>query len=212
MTLRYYRNFLSIQWLFHSLTVTAALAPLLLMSGCSERSDYYGGEYELVAGLQPDSYERVIVEEILNLSCKPCYEMFTHGSKQLKERFGDRVEIVLIPVVFTKQTQHPVRLFIIASESGKGEAVVGELYRRYFDQSQDIFDEDIVLEVAEQFGLKSSYEKNKNADWVEAIYQSNRSKAIRYQITETPTLIVQHQLKSVGGLENAALLIDSLLL
>ncbi len=104
-----------------------------------------------------------------------------------------------------------MRLSIIASKSNQGRVVIQEIFRQNFEDHRDVFDEGVVIEIADKFGLKDKYLAEKHSEWVEGIYQSNRSRAIRYQITETPSFIIEQQLKVRGELENIKKLIDDLL-
>lgn len=175
----------------------AATVLALVLSGCgeSERPRYYSADYELVPSLDKNKQKKLTIEEIVSFDCEHCYKFIVNVNPKLKAEYGDRLNIVPLPLVFNKQTQFPVRLFIVGQKEGKGNDIVELLLKKRFEGNEDIFDENVVLDVANHFGLKEKYQAEKNANWVEEIYQENRSRGMKYGISQTPTLIVEGQLK-----------------
>lgn len=183
-----------------------------LLTGCGNGNDQYNGEYELVAGLDKHAYDQVVIEEILNFNCKPCFKFFTNGNTELSKTYGDKVKLVPIPVRFGDQTEYPIRLVIIANKYGKGKAAIQAIFEHNFQQQKDVFDETIVIEIAQKLGLKNQYESEKSSAWVNEKYEFNRAKAIRYRISSTPSFIIEQQLKlSSSKIENIESLVDELL-
>jgi predicted DsbA family dithiol-disulfide isomerase len=180
--------------------------------GCGPTKHTYNGEYELVSGVAKNSYDQVVIEEVLNFNCEECYKFFVLGNEKIKERYGNKVKLVPLPVTFGKQTEYPIRLFIIAEKTGLSNDVIKELFIQSIQNDRDVFDEKVVLEVANKFKIKEQYLADKNAEWVNKIYLKNDYKAIRYQISRTPALIIEQQIKASGSdLENIYSLVDDLL-
>jgi predicted DsbA family dithiol-disulfide isomerase len=192
----------------------AATVLVTTLSGCgeSERLRYYSGDYELVHLIQKKQQEKVSVEEIISLDCEHCYKFVVNVNHELLKQYGERLEIQPIPLVFNKQTQFPVRLFIVSQKSGKEKDVLEYMLKKRFVENKNIFDENVVLDIASNFGLKEQYQADKDSEWVEKIYQDNRSKGMQYGISQTPTLIIEKQIKVTNiNVDNVKGIIDDLL-
>lgn len=185
-----------------------------VLSSCGANDDtYYSGDYELIPSAAKASLKSVTLEEILNFDCEPCYNFYTNGRNALQEKYGEQLHVVSVPVVFSQQTQFPVRMFIIAQKHGLGNKAISSIYHHRFQMKEDVFDEAVVLNIADSMGLKQEYLKHKDAEWVNEVYESNRAKAKRYQIRSTPTLVIEGQIKLVSNeMTNIQALINDLLI
>ena len=83
----------------------------------------------------------------------------------------------------------------MARKLGKGDQIKDELFKARFTHGVDVFDKGIVNYLARSLGLSESYQKEKNASWVNQLLAEGELKAQQYGLTGTPTVVLQYILK-----------------
>jgi len=59
---------------------------------------------------------------------------------QLLKKYGDKVEIIYIPINFRGQSTKSVEAYLIAEEMGKGDEMLNALFDANFDKGMDILE------------------------------------------------------------------------
>lgn len=168
------------------------------------------GKYSLVSGLQQNSKERIILEEFINFSCPHCYS--THGRmKALQTKYGKQLIIISRPVVKRGSDESVLRLFHIARKLNKEPIAIETFYSANFERNLDLYDPEVVINLAEELGLKNEYLKMRNSEWVSYDINADFLLASSYQIEGTPSWVIEQQLKVKTNFNNLEVVINSLL-
>ncbi|WP_457556101.1 DsbA family protein [Candidatus Pyrohabitans sp.] len=153
-------------------------------------------EQQLVMGLYPvlplpaDSEPgRVKIVEFLSFYCDNCYR-FNPIKHQLKSRYGDALELELVPIVWGEQSIKTVEAYIIAERMGLGTEMADAMFRARFEEGRDIGDIEVLVSLARELGLGEEFEKQLRSGAAQAEAQENIRRAVSYGVEETPTLIV----------------------
>jgi len=155
------------------------------------------GNYVLLPGKTAPalhSLDVVVLEEFLNFSCPHCND-FRETAKPLFAKYGKRVKLVLIPILFRGQTDDALRLFYIAQSHGKEEQIEDALFDARFRYGADNFDPQVVNYLARTNGLQDAYTKDAPAEWVGRRVADGHAKANADGVEATPTLVVQESLR-----------------
>ncbi len=188
-----------------------SLLLVLTLTACSPSYELYSGEYELVHSYDKNSLDSVEIEEVINFSCGPCYRMFKNTLPELKSKYGDKLQMKLLPVVFTEQPDYANRLYAIANSLGKENEASSEIFRFKYELEQDIFDRNVVLKIAESLKISDEYIESEKAKWVEDILTSNQFKLKLYSVRGTPAVIINKRVKiEASSIENITAVLDSL--
>jgi len=190
-----------------------ALAALLLLGGAQAVHGQLQGAFETIAPApKPHSLKVVQIEEYLNFTCPHCNN-FRPGLAQLKSRFGERIRVTSIPILFRGQTDAPLRLFFIAQAAGKAETVKDVIFDAAFKFGVNIYDPAVVSYLARSSGLGSRYEQEAGAEWVTRKVREAQEKAGRAGIQATPTVVLQGALRVVpqGGMQAFVGTLESLI-
>ncbi len=142
------------------------------------------------------SLDTVVVEEYLNFTCPHC-NTFREASKPLFAKYGKRIKLVRMPVLFKGQTDPPLRLFFIAEAQGKQEMISDVLFDTAFKYNVDIYDPAVVGYLARTNGLAEAYQKDAASEWVSRRVQDVEARASTFGVNATPTVVVQGALRIV---------------
>jgi predicted DsbA family dithiol-disulfide isomerase len=171
------------------------LATLLLGAPFLALAQGVQGNYTAVGPLPPrKSAETVVVEEFLNFTCPHCNN-FRDVAKPVFEKYGKRVKLVHLPLLFRGQADPPVRLFFVAQAQGKEEAIVTALFDAAFKYNVNIYDPAVVNYIARTNGLAEAYAKDGNAEWVSKKIAEAVARANTFGVDSTPTLVLQSAMK-----------------
>ncbi|MEM1385885.1 MAG: DsbA family oxidoreductase [Pseudomonadota bacterium] len=112
------------------------------------------------------------------------------------------LELKLAEIPRTPNTMDAHRLIRWASASGDQQAVVDDLFRRYFEESEDISDPDVLCDVAEQAGMERDVVARLlegEADR-EALQEEDRA-AREMGVTGVPTFVISRRYVLQGAQE-----------
>ncbi len=151
---------------------------------------------QLVLGLypvldRPSTGEpgKVRIVELLSFYCDNCYR-FNALKHQLEEKYGDALEIELVPIVWGEQSIKTVEAYILAERYGKGREMADAIFKARFEEGRDIGDVEVLIALGRQLGLGEDFEKLLRSGAANQEAQNNIKLAASYGIEETPTLIV----------------------
>jgi len=176
----------------------AALAGLLLLCGPSATSaQALTGKFTALSKEPaPHSQDVVVAEEFLNFTCPHC-NSFREAAKPILAKYGKRLKLVRVPILFRGQIDAPLRLFYVAQAQGKEEQIDNALFEAAFRYGVNVFDASVVGYLARTNGLQEAYEKNSAADWVTRRIADGHVRADSFGIEATPSLVLQGALRLV---------------
>ena len=155
-----------------------------------------GNFVALKATPAPHSLDTVVVEEFLNFSCPHCNK-FREVAKPVFEKYGKRVKLIRIPILFRGHDDAPLRLFYIGQAKGLEDRMDEALFGASFKSNVNVFDPRVVSYLARSEGLKPAYDQDAGADWVSSRIASGQARADGYGVEATPTLVLQGSLRMV---------------
>lgn len=146
----------------------------------------------------PKSLDVVVVEEFLNFSCPHCNH-FRDVAKPVFAKYGKRVKLIWVPVLFRGQVDAPLRLFYIARNQGlpKEQEIEAALFEASFKAGVNVFDPQVVSYLARTHGLLDAYTKESPAQWVTQRIADGHARADSFGVDATPTLVLQGALRLV---------------
>jgi len=172
------------------------------------------GKYEVLIPFSPPaahSLDRVTVYVVFAFDCGHCYHYHRSDLKALENRFRGKLKVVYQPIGW--RGQDPGRLYFIAEEKGKGEAVMGMIFDFLFDKGLGLgmFKRDKLQFVAQMNGLEKEF-RNLMDDprIVRKMEESIRFSDDR-KIDSTPTVVVEGVMIAERGYQNMATIINALL-
>jgi thiol:disulfide interchange protein DsbA len=157
------------------------------------------GNYAVIGGKAvpaPHSIDVLVVEEFLNFSCPHCYD-FRAVSKPVFTKYGKRMKLVRVPILFRGQSDPALRLFYIAQAHGMEAQIDDALFEARFVYNQDNFDPQIVGYLARTNNLQAAYEKEASAGWVTRRIADGHALADSSGVEATPTLVLQGAIRLV---------------
>ena len=142
-------------------------------------------------GLVPErnSLDVVVFDEYLNFTCPHCNN-FRKAGQPLKQKYGSRLKINYIPILFGNQADHPLRLFFIAQREGREEEIKDLIFDAAFKFGVNIYDPAVVQYLARSSGLGANFEAEANADWVTEKVLRAQQQASQVGIKATPTVVL----------------------
>lgn len=140
-----------------------------------------------------NSADVVLFEEYINFTCPHCNN-FRKAAQPLKEKYGDRLKAVNVPILFRGQADYPLRLYFIAEERGRAEEVKDVIFDAAFEYGANVYDPTVVSYLARSVNLGQAYEANAQADWVTQKVQEAQRKAGEAGVQVTPTVVLQDAL------------------
>jgi predicted DsbA family dithiol-disulfide isomerase len=153
-------------------------------------------EQRLVLGLYPvldlpplSEPGKVKIVEFLSFYCDNCYR-FNSIKHQLEQKYGDALELELVPIVWGEQSIKTVEAYIIAERMGRGREMADAMFRARFEEGRDIGDVEVLVGLARELGLGEEFERQLRSGAAQAEAQENIRLAVSYGVEETPTLIV----------------------
>lgn len=157
------------------------------------------GKYALIDGKTAPalhSLDVVVVEEFLNFSCPHCND-FRTTAKPVFTKYGKRMKLVRVPILFRGQSDPALRLFYIAQAHGMEEKIDQALFDARFRYGADNFDPQVVGYLARTNGLQEAYEKDGSAEWVGRRIADGHARADVSGVEATPTLVLQGAIRLV---------------
>ena len=153
--------------------------------------------YDLIGPMPPlHSQAQVHMEEFANFTCPHCNN-FRLASKQLREKYGKRLQVTLVPIAFRGQPDTPLRLYFIAERAGRGEEIKTLIFDAAFRYGVNVYDAKIVSYLARSAGLADVYEQEATADWVSDKVKQAHQRADQIGLEGTPTIVLNGALRLV---------------
>jgi len=162
--------------------------------------DSIRGNYSIIGKIpKKNSLNKVIFEEFINFGCTHCNKLH-NASKEFRKKYSEKIKFIDIPILFRGQNDAPLRLYFIAKKIGKGNLIKDELFKASFVHGVNVFDPGIVNFLARSLGIYKEFNEKKHQDWVNKLIENAKIKAEAYQITGTPTIVIQQAMKMDIGL------------
>lgn len=145
---------------------------------------------------QPSTHEpgKVKIIEFISFYCGHCYQ-FNGMKPALEDKYGDRLKIETRPIVWGAQSMKSVEAYIIAEQLGKGSQMGDALFNANFVDKRDIGDEKVLIKLADDIGLGSDFVLKLKSGDAKPLAEENIRLAGVYGVEETPTLIVDGNIK-----------------
>ncbi len=165
----------------------------------------------------PTTHEpgKVKIIEFLKFDCSHCYDLNKNMPKLL-EKYGDKVNITYIPIVWKGKSTKSIEAYIIAEQMGKGEEMRDALFEAeaqfQVGKGMDVMESLIALEnVAASIGLGTEFNSKLKGNETRKAALSNLELMNKYAVTGTPTLVINGNLQVKPTIENLDAVISSLL-
>ena len=147
------------------------------------------------APAQPDIFQptepgKVKIVEFLKFDCSHCYDLHKEMPQILK-KYGDKVEIMYVPIVRQGQSTKSIEAYIIADQMGKGEDMQDALFTAKFVKGMDIMESSLALEtVASGIGLGADFKSKLEGNDGRKGALSNLALMNKYGVQATPTVFI----------------------
>ena len=155
------------------------------------------GNFEKI-GLVPEknSLAVVVVEEFLNFTCPHCNN-FRKLSKPVFAKYGTRVKLKNMPIIFRGQPDTPLRFYFVAEKAGRGPEVKEMIFNAGFLSGYNIGDPRVIGYLARSAGLWEMLQKEGNATWVTRKIQEAKRRANTVGVLGTPTIVLGNSIRLV---------------
>lgn len=155
------------------------------------------GRYEKIGSIPAKhSLKRVQFDEYLNFTCPHCNN-FSKAAIPLKKKYGKRLKVTYIPILFQNQPDFPLRLFFIGEAAGQAEEIKTLIFDAAFNSGVNIYDPAIVSYLARSAGMAERFQKEANAGWVTKKVNLAQRRAAEVGVRATPTVVLQGALRVV---------------
>jgi protein-disulfide isomerase len=133
---------------------------------------------------------KVKIVEFMKFDCSHCYNLNKEMPHILKN-YGDRVEIIYVPISFKGQSIKSIEAYLIAKEMGKGKEMRDALFMAKFESNMDVMESTSVLkDVAASIGLGPDFNSKLERGYAEKAALQNNAYAGMYMIKGTPTVLI----------------------
>jgi thiol:disulfide interchange protein DsbA len=147
---------------------------------------------------QPTQPGKIKVVEFMKFDCIHCYNLHNEMPQILK-KYGDKVQIVYVPIVFPGQSTKSIEAYIIAQQMGKGDNMIDALFTAKFEKGMDIMESTPDLEsVAASIGLGIDFNSKLEGKNAEGAARANLALMTTHGVDSTPTIFVNG--KQIGPL------------
>ena len=200
------RSNLTLVFIVLALILIAAAA--ILFSTPEETQDKLPASGKFAKLNRPGTYEpgKVKITEFLKFNCGHCYTL-NQQMPALKQKYGDRLEVTYKPMLWRAVPQDQtfrksIEAYILAERMGKGEEMKDALFRAVFVDKKDLTSEVVLGDIAASVGLGADFiTALKNGDAKDEA-EANIRLAESYQVDETPTVIINGNLKVTPDMTN----------
>ncbi len=133
---------------------------------------------------------KVKIVEFMKFDCIHCYNLHKEMPRIL-EKYGDRAQIVYVPIIFPKQSTKSIEAYIIAEQMGKGEEMRDALFTAKFEKGMDIMESTLALEnAAASVDLGADFNSKLERGDARKAALSNLALMNKYGVDSTPTTFV----------------------
>lgn len=149
---------------------------------------------------------KVKITEFLKFNCGRCYAL-NQQIPALKQKYGDKLEIVYIPMLWRTVPQEAgfeksIEAYILAQKMGKGKEMKDALFKAEFVDKKDLTNLAVLGDIGKSVGLGDDYVKALNNGDVKNDAEANINLAESFQVNETPTIIINGNLKVTPSMAN----------
>ena len=146
------------------------------------------------APAQPDIFQpepgKVKIVEFLKFDCSHCYDLHKE-MPQILQKYGDKVQIMYVPIVWQGQSTKSIEAYIIAEQMGKEEEMQDALFTAKFVKGMDIMESSLALEtVASSIGLGADFKSKLEGNDGRKGALSNLALMNKYGVQATPTVFI----------------------
>ncbi|MFZ2410446.1 MAG: thioredoxin domain-containing protein [Candidatus Methanoperedens sp.] len=157
---------------------------------------------------KPSTYEpgKVKITEFLKFNCGHCYTL-NPKLPALKKKYGDKLEITYKPMLWRSMPQDQafrksIEAYILAERMEKGGEMKDALFKAMFVDKKDLSSEIVLGDIAKSIGLGEDFSAAlKRGDAMDEA-EANIRLAESFQVDETPTIIINGNLKVTPSLTN----------
>ncbi len=182
---------------FLGLSITAVILVAISISLHAGTSPNIVGTHTKVPG-ENFKFDGKTVEviEFMSFYCHTCYD-FERAIPVIKGNFPKKIKWKTVPVYWSDHgSPKPGEAYLLAVDAGKGEAMKKALFKAQMVEKRDIADLKVLNDIAASLGLGPDFIKKlksgaKAKEAREAVAMSQK-----YQIGETPTLIIAGNIKT----------------
>ncbi len=172
------------------------------------------GKYEVMIPFSPPaarSLDQVTVHVVFAFDCGHCYNFHRNQQKALKQKFGNKVRLIGQPIGW--RGQDPGRLYFLAEEQGKGEAVLMMIFDFLFDKGLgvEMFKRDKLQFVAQMNGLTEEFKSRMDSPEIVSKMRKSMDYAKERKIDSTPTVVIENVIFAERDLGNLITIINALL-
>ena len=197
-----------------------SLASFMVFPNFALAEDKIQGKYEVIGLIEKlKGVKQIEMIEFFNYSCGHCYR-FLETSKKLHAKFRNKLHHKKYPIYWGQQTAFPAKAFYIADELGLEEKFTQELFDTNFKLQINIFQPRVIQRLSQHYNIEQEIRDGMKSPAIEAKVNKSLSLAKKYNINETPTIILNKVLKitpSISGgttdmmTENLELIIGNIL-
>lgn len=140
--------------------------------------------------VNPSESGKVRIVEFMKFDCDHCYDLNKEMPNILKN-YGDRVEIIYVPISFQGQSIKSIEAYLIAKEMGKGKEMRDALFHSKFESNRDVMESMLAIkDVAASIGLGPDFNSKLERGYAEKAALKNNAYAGMYSIKGTPTVLI----------------------
>lgn len=149
----------------------------------------------------PSEPGKVRIVEFMKFDCIHCYNL-NNETPQILNKYGDRVEMIYVPISFQGQSMKSIEAYLIAKEMGKGKEMRNALFKAKFESARDVMGSLPVLkDVAASIGLDSEFNTRLEKGYAEKAALKNNAYAGIYKIKGTPTVFINGKEVKVADID-----------
>jgi len=139
---------------------------------------------------QPTEPGKVKIVEFLKFDCSHCNDLHKEMPNVLK-KYGDKVEILYIPIVWPGQSTKSIEAYNISEQMGKGEEMQDALFNAKFVKGMDIMESTLALEtVASDIGLGADFKSKLEGNEGKKAAADSKALMDKYGVQATPTVFI----------------------
>ncbi len=151
--------------------------------------------------VNPSEPGKVRIVEFMKFDCSHCYDLHKEMPGILT-KYGDKVEILYVPISFQGQPIKSIEAYLIAKEMGKGKEMRDALFKARFESNRDVMESTLVLEdVAASIGLGSDFNTKLESGYAEKAALKNNVYAGMYVTKGTPTVLINGKVVEVPDID-----------
>lgn len=140
--------------------------------------------------INPSEQGKVRIVEFMKFDCSHCYDL-NKEMPQILKNYGDRVEIIYVPISFKGQSIKSIEAYLIAKEMGKGKEMRDALFHAKFESNRDVMESMLAIkDVAASIGLGPDFNSKLENGYAEKAALKNNAYSGMYVSKGTPTVLI----------------------